>query len=320
MRAIESAEGLAVAVIDALTSHICVLDKGGTIIAVNRAWREFGESANNEKPSDIGLNYLEVCRRAIGNGASEALAFYEGIRSVLYGEVAYFQLEYPCHSPTEERWYLARVSPLYLEEHQRDAANLTPSGAVVSHADITEQKALETKLAHMAATDWLTGLLNRRAFVDMTEAALVDLCQNGRNAALLMFDVDHFKLINDTHGHQAGDQALRAIAKTCRSVLRANDLVARIGGEEFACFIPDTDMVNATMMAERLRLKIAALAIPPMAFKITVSVGIANVPTSGVTLDQILTSADRAMYLAKSDGRNCVRIDKLVQRGERATA
>ncbi|MBW4653433.1 MAG: sensor domain-containing diguanylate cyclase [Kaiparowitsia implicata GSE-PSE-MK54-09C] len=311
MRAINSAGGLAVAVIDALTSHICVLDEGGTIIAVNRAWREYGEGANKARPSDIGLNYLDVCHGAVGNGASEALAFYEGIRSVLDGKLAYFQLEYPCHSPTEERWYLARVSPLFLDQDQRDVGALSLSGAVVSHANITEQKALESKLAKMAATDGLTGLLNRRAFVEAAGATMADLHITSRPAALLMFDVDHFKLINDTYGHQAGDQALQAIAATCRSVLRASDLVARIGGEEFACFMPDTDTVNAAMLAERLRQKVAALAIPPMASRVTISVGIANMPASGVTLDNLLTSADRAMYLAKRDGRNRVRPDTL---------
>lgn len=312
MRQTANAEGLAVAVIDALTSHICVLDQGGTIIAVNRAWQEYGQAANSNKPSDIGVNYLDVCHGVVGDEAKDAQIFSEAVRSVLLGELEYFQLEYPCPSATEAHWYLARVSPLY---HDNVSIKGKPSGAVVSHADITERKSLETKLAHMAATDWLTGLLNRRAFVEQTEAAIAGLCDGHKTASLLMFDVDGFKSINDTYGHQAGDQALKAVATASTSVLRANDVLARIGGEEFACFMPDTDAVAAASAAERLRQAAAALnvIVPPSSFRMTVSVGISCMaPRGPKTLDDMLVRADRAMYLAKSQGKNCVRLDSSI--------
>jgi diguanylate cyclase (GGDEF)-like protein len=309
MQQTANAEGLAVAVIDALTSHICVLDHNGTIIAVNRAWQEYGRAANTNKPSDIGVNYLDVCHGVVGDEANEAQTFSEAVRSVLLGELEYFQLEYPCPSPTEAHWYLARVSPLY---HDHVSIKGKPSGAVVSHANITERKSLETKLAHMAATDWLTGLLNRRAFVEQTAAAIASLCNGDDSASLLMFDVDGFKTINDTYGHQAGDQALKAVATASTSALRANDLLARIGGEEFACFMPRTGARAASRAAERLRRAVAALKVivPPSSFKLTVSIGISCMPPNGKkTLDDMLVSADRAMYLAKSEGKNCVRLD-----------
>ncbi|MEF2554571.1 diguanylate cyclase [Aurantimonas sp. A2-1-M11] len=315
MRETQAVRGLAVAVIDALTSHICVLNKHGTIIAVNRAWREFAVANSYLKErSGVGANYLTVCQSVVGQEAKDALAFHDGIRSVLQSRQDYFQLEYPCHSPAEERWFLARVSPLY--RGRTEAASRGPSGAVVSHANITDRKSLEIKLAHIAATDYLTGLSNRRAFVEDTEAALVDLRRTARKASLLTFDVDRFKSINDTHGHQSGDDALRAIATTCRSVLRSADLVARIGGEEFACFMPDIDAPDASLIAERLRHSIAALDVVshPQSFKITVSIGVASMPPGGATLDQMLVSADRAMYRAKREGRNCVRVQEVVER------
>ncbi|MEF2554428.1 diguanylate cyclase [Aurantimonas sp. A2-1-M11] len=313
MRSGKNMNSLAGAVVDALTSQICVLDKRGTIIAVNRAWREFGDvEGYGIERTDIGVNYLDLCQAVVGNERDGALAFRDGIYSVLDGKRDYFQLEYPCHSPTEKRWFLARVSPLCRNRTKVDSRR--PSGAVVSHADITERKVLETKLTRIAATDYLTGLFNRRAFVDATEAELRALSSTGRKASLLMFDIDHFKSINDVHGHQAGDEALQAIATICRSVLREGDLFARIGGEEFACFMPDTDGSAALLVADRLKREIAISKVTyqSRSFKLTVSIGISTTPAGGATLDQMLVSADNAMYRAKREGRDCIRTSDLV--------
>ena len=130
MRGGKNTDHLAVAVSNALTSNICVLDKRGTIIAINHAWREYGASnAWQDECSGIGTNYLSICQSVVGEEANDALAFHDGILSVLNGEKDYFQLEYPCHSLTEERWFLARVSPLY--GRRTKLAYRRPNGAVV---------------------------------------------------------------------------------------------------------------------------------------------------------------------------------------------
>ena len=102
--------GFAAAVIDALSSHICVIDRHGVIIAVNRAWRRFGEeNGSGSGRSDVGVHYLGICQSSSGPGADEADDFALGVRAVLEGQSELFQLEYPCHSPTESRWFLARL-------------------------------------------------------------------------------------------------------------------------------------------------------------------------------------------------------------------
>ena len=106
-------DDIAVAVIDALTSQICVVDPDGVIFIVNRAWTQFtAENSAGQVRTPIGLNYLNICRQSVGPASEEAPEFVKGLRSVLRGEREFFQIEYPCHSPKEMRWFLARVSPL----------------------------------------------------------------------------------------------------------------------------------------------------------------------------------------------------------------
>jgi len=109
--------GFAGAVLDALTSHICVLDASGVITLVNEAWRHFAlENTSAPTRTGVGSHYLEVCRSATGPGSEEAAAFADGVRAVLEGRSELFQLEYPCHSPTENRWFVGRVTPLSTAE------------------------------------------------------------------------------------------------------------------------------------------------------------------------------------------------------------
>lgn len=188
-------QSLAVSVMDALTSNICVVDPAGKILAVNRAWLEFSSTNSGAGESAyLGTNYLRVCRHSSGPESKEAAAFHRGMQDVLEGREDLFQLEYPCHSPSELRWFLARVTPLSIGSGTAGARKV---GAVVSHMKITDRKLLELKYARLASTDPLTGLPNRRFFEDNARVELEHLRRFGGTMSLLMLDLDRFKLVND---------------------------------------------------------------------------------------------------------------------------
>ncbi|WP_448189546.1 diguanylate cyclase [Azospirillum sp. sgz301742] len=173
--------------------------------------------------------------------------------------------------------------------------------------DVTERKRFESELKILATTDPLTGLSNRRAFLSAAERELGRVRRYGRPAAVLMFDIDHFKRINDTHGHAVGDVALQRVAAACRELLRDSDLVGRLGGEEFGVLLPETDTASALDVAERLRAALAAAVVPApegATLTLTASIGVAVCEARDGSIEQALGRADRALYRAKGAGRN----------------
>ena len=179
--------------------------------------------------------------------------------------------------------------------------------------DITERKTMEDALRKAATTDVLTGIANRRHFMDRTEAELARARRHGRPLALAMFDIDYFKRVNDQFGHAVGDEVLRAVARVCLAAMRQHDMVGRVGGEEFALLMPDTTMESAVPMIERLRLTLRALRVTLPANSgaqdvgITASFGVSALQTTD-TLDTLLAHADDALYAAKRQGRDQVRV------------
>lgn len=172
--------------------------------------------------------------------------------------------------------------------------------------DHSHRKRLELELQRLATTDSLTGLANRRAFFERGQVALEAARRYEHSTSMLMIDVDHFKAVNDRHGHGAGDATLRLLADRLREVLRQADLVARIGGEEFCALMPETDLLAATQAAERLRELCDGLAVDGNAgTRVSVSVGVAQWRT-GETLEHLMERADAALYRAKRGGRNRV--------------
>jgi diguanylate cyclase (GGDEF)-like protein len=161
----------------------------------------------------------------------------------------------------------------------------------------------------LATTDGLTGLINRRAFVHELKRELDRATRTGSPTSLLLLDLDHFKAINDTHGHGAGDSVLVAVAKTLQKESRVYDLVGRWGGEEFIVALPSTDEDRALIVAERLRAAIANLKVTNndgTAVPLSASIGAAQLEPNAESLDQLVDRADRAMYRAKVGGRNRV--------------
>lgn len=538
------------AVFDSLAEHVAVVDRQGVIVDVNAAWRRFVAANGGDPDAVVGTNYLEVCEAARGHSAMEAGRVAQGIREVLAGHLPGFQVEYPCHSPTEKRWFLLHARPwihdgrivgavvshipithrklaeltlqryeravasspnlisvvsrdytyvlvndTYLRYHARrredieghriaevmgDAAFVqyvkphldrcfagetiqyeawfqmagmgrrcmavtyypchepdgTISGAVVAVQDVTERRLLEDEvrrtatllaeaqaLAHvgsfehdfvenrdswsdelfrivgyepgsvhsnfellmehvhpedrtrflgaftealatgtplrqdvrlrtaagderwgavactfekdadgvvtrvfgavaditerrlaelrleaLAATDALTGLMNRRRFFQRLEAEVARAARFSRPLSVAMVDVDHFKRVNDTYGHATGDAVLRAVAQTLREALRAMDAVGRVGGEEFAVLLPETGLEAAAGVLERIRQAVAGLevmAADGRQVRVTVSAGVAAWQ-AGEEAEAALRRADAALYAAKSAGRNRV--------------
>jgi diguanylate cyclase (GGDEF)-like protein len=297
---------LAGAVLDALTASICIVDHSGVIVAVNDAWRCFSME-NGGKDAFLGTNYLEVCRHATGTGGEVARLFGQKIEDVLSRRCERFETEYPCHSRKERRWFLARVTRLGTD--MATSNNDTDPVAVISHQDITTRKLLEFELKKLAETDELTGLKNRRKFLASADKALDRLKREGVSASMFIIDLDYFKITNDTHGHGAGDDALRHVAEQFKRAIRRGDLLARIGGEEFAVLLPNTDEWGAVMVADRVRTLVADSPANTEAGKLhlTASIGVTSFCRSDRTPDAALGRADTALYRAKDEGRNCVR-------------
>lgn len=175
--------------------------------------------------------------------------------------------------------------------------------------DISERRRVEAELRRMATTDPLTGLWNRRRFLELAEAELSRLRRYGRPVTMLMLDIDHFKSINDSFGHAAGDEALCRLVELCQEELRETDHLGRMGGEEFAIALPETGISEALEVAERLRGRVAGVDLRlsgDTPLYMTVSIGVAACLDSDMSVDRVLDRADRALYEAKEAGRNRV--------------
>jgi diguanylate cyclase (GGDEF)-like protein len=173
--------------------------------------------------------------------------------------------------------------------------------------DMTERKELQDKLEEQANTDALTGCDNRRHFLEHAEWEILRIRRYGGAVSMLMLDLDHFKNINDTHGHSVGDLTLKKFVQVCKGLLRDVDVIGRLGGEEFAIMLPETRIERGLEVADRLCRAVAAAEIPladssPLRF--TTSIGVASLAADDLHADEILRRADQALYKAKNSGRN----------------
>lgn len=174
--------------------------------------------------------------------------------------------------------------------------------------DITERKQLEDELHHQATTDGLTGLFNRRHFEQLASAEMKRAIRLGHPLTIVLIDIDHFKHVNDTHGHAAGDQALLTFKSLCLKNIREIDIFSRFGGDEFALLLPEASSEQAYAVIERIRLAIAAepIKLDGGLISLTISSGIASLLGAGEDFDKLLIKADQALYRAKEAGRNKV--------------
>ncbi|MES9928559.1 MAG: GGDEF domain-containing protein, partial [Candidatus Thiodiazotropha sp. 6PDIVS] len=161
------------------------------------------------------------------------------------------------------------------------------------------------QLEYASTTDQLTGLYNRRLFNHLAEIELSNLQRNNSVLTMIILDIDDFKKANDKYGHKCGDTALALVAETLHQTVRPKDIVSRWGGEEFIILLPNTDLENAALVAERVRLSIStqSVACQDFEFTLTVTLGLAVNNNYDESLDRLIERADRALYIGKANGK-----------------
>lgn len=167
----------------------------------------------------------------------------------------------------------------------------------------------QKELAIMASTDSLTEIYNRGAFKMLVDAYLTNISRDPSDGAFFVVDADHFKTINDRFGHNEGDSALRLIAQTIKGTLRGSDIIGRVGGEEFAVFLPGATKYHARLVAERIRSSVANISFVADGISAPLSVSVGGIYFNrSTTYDELFTAADRSLYDAKRAGRNLVKM------------
>jgi diguanylate cyclase (GGDEF)-like protein/PAS domain S-box-containing protein len=205
-----------------------------------------------------------------------------------------------------ERYWCQRLIAVRNEALENGEAHITGYTAILR--EVLRQEFDTVKLIQMLRTDHLTGAFNRAHFFEAGEREVARYARQHEPLSLIALDVDHFKAVNDTYGHAGGDAVLKALTKTCTSLLRSVDTFGRLGGEEFCILLPSTDLLGAYLLAERLRTAIAATSIPlrGMGVHVTASFGCAGMGGQVGSLSELMAVADAMLYEAKRSGRDCV--------------
>lgn len=272
--------------------------------------------------ADIGVNIAEAAtfkgflRERSGSFIGPSVR--DGVeRYYAYMKVADLPLILNVALSTDEIKAAWRVKALVIGSIVLVLCGLTIALSLLFGRELRRREAIQAKLERMSFTDVLTLLPNRRAFEDASARAWKAALRSRNPLALLIVDVDHFKHFNDRYGHQVGDEVLQGLARCLSaSVHRSDDLVCRVGGEEFVILLPDTDQVGALRIAEKVHVEVSTLTIGSAgigAGAVMVSIGLASVMPTGLedaTLTSLYHSADEALYEAKAGGRNQTRFAK----------
>ena len=280
------------ATVDTMPVPVFIKDKDRRYIACNKAFESY-----------IGLAASEIIGKTVYDIAPAEMA-------AIYEKADIEHLENGGTHTYETRVRYADGSTHDVVFHKAvflDAAGQA-DGIVGVMLDISERKALERRLEVLAATDFLTGTYNLRTFYELAQHEVSRLARNGGNLALMVIDLDHFKDINDSLGHAAGDEALRRFVSVVSENLREQDIFARSGGDEFRLLLPDTTEDGAHLVGERIRNAVNQVVIgsPRGEFRLSISCGIAPCDPGDEGLDLATQRADDALYQAKAAGRNCV--------------
>jgi diguanylate cyclase (GGDEF)-like protein/PAS domain S-box-containing protein len=276
------------------------LDASGRIMEVNDAWLK-----------QLGYTREAVIGRFIGDflAPGQEVALKQYFSDFLL-EGALYKAEYDLMHRDGSLVTVSLDGLIERDEH----GNFKRTQCVLHN--ISAHKRMERELRYLAATDALTGLANRRHFLDQMRLALARHQRHNTPTALLMIDLDWFKRVNDRYGHAVGDEVLRHYANTLQTSLRRIDLLGRLGGEEFAILLPDTEAAGAFEFADRVRLLAENQPAQTRAGAVTVtlSIGVTAFAPHDQDTDVILARADRALYRAKENGRNRVELEPAIAR------
>lgn len=283
--------------------------------------------ADQMMPGMVGSKLLEIVDRQCPDAMKVLLTGQAGLDAVI-ASINNARLNYYLSKPWDEEALLLAVDNLLRQFRlARENRTLVEQLRAKNFALLEMNRGLEARvyertqelklandrLAELAVTDGLTGLYNHRHFHERLGLEAERSGRNGRPLSVLMIDVDHFKAFNDAYGHPCGDEVLRRLARALGEGRRVNDLVGRVGGEEFAVLLVETPKAAAIAVAEKVRAAVADL--PPLAVPgdepaptrpVTISVGVASMPEDGATAEALMFKADKALYAAKHAGRNRV--------------
>lgn len=280
--------------IESLPDAVVIVNTNHEIALVNsQAGQMFGYPANTLKGSDLTMIIPELHRDTHRHNVD-----------------TYFQK--PVHRPMGAQKRFSGVRADGTEVPVDIMINIiTLDGVRVAMAllrDVTYQRELEDRLTLESLTDEMTGFYNRKHFNARLEAQHSGFVRSGLPTSVIMFDFDHFKRINDQYGHAGGDLVLIDAARMVQKELRPLDVGCRIGGEEFAIILPNTQLQSAVTFAERIRQLIEAMTftLDDVSFHATVTMGVASFASTDTSYDSLMKRADEALYVGKVTGRNCV--------------
>jgi len=281
-------------ILDNLKAHVYIKDINYAYTYVNADMCDYLGMSRDDV---IGKTDTEIF------GEKSANRFHRSDQQVFNYKENCSSIEKSRHFQTKKKRYFWSVKVPLINDLGNTYALLGIS------TDVTEQKRLENELRELASTDVLTGVNNRRHFIVLCQRELKRAKRYDQPLSLIMLDIDHFKNINDTHGHAVGDEAIRVMTKLCHDSLRDTDVIGRIGGEEFAIILPQTDITGAWQIAQRIRQATEQHGFnidEENECKFTASFGVTELKDEDETPDDLLKRADIALYAAKTQGRNRV--------------
>jgi diguanylate cyclase (GGDEF)-like protein len=283
------------AIVDDLDYGIVVLDRERRVQFINRAFRRYWRVPDDWPESRATfINLMYHCRSASAYAVS-----HDRLGDYVLKQMSLIR-------SGEDRPLKIRLASGEVIQFRCKA--LPDGGRLLTYGNVSDLIRETEALERLASIDGMTGLNNRRNFMELAESEWARFKRYGRPLALLMIDVDHFKSVNDTYGHDIGDEVIRAVADTLQKQKRVPDIAGRLGGEEFALLLPEATLDSAVAAAERLRGLVEAqvIAVDGQHIPVTISVGASAVQAETLGIEELIKQADVALYEAKRSGRNRV--------------
>lgn len=297
-------------IVQSIDVGVVVLDRDYRV----QVWNSFMENHSGISAGRVSQQSLldlfpEIDRPWFTHKVETAIML--GIRTFTIWEQRPYLVRFKSYQPitglADEMYQNVTILPLRTVSATSDHVCLIIYDVTNVATNKRQLEAANTRLQEVALYDGLSGLLNRRHWENCLEREFARHTRHNTPASLVLFDIDHFKKLNDNHGHRAGDEVIRQVAGVTRQLARESDYAGRYGGEEFVVLLPDTGLAGAGQFAERLRCSIEQLNIDydGLMLNCTVSIGVACIQEDMPGYGMLIEEADRALYRSKAKGRNC---------------